>query len=199
MERHVRVRESDLETTAILRLHVWPVIAGVVVSLAVGGCLLAVGGAIGVTAARPSESLLRGLSIGFLAWTLATLFTAALLGAWVTGLFARTPTVRDGMLHGLVVWAVLMVLSTSILANVVQTAIVRAGGTRLANSSSLPAILGAWGVVAAMLLPLGGALVGGWAGARREVRHFHAARRVVETGTLPRETDVHHETHVPVT
>jgi hypothetical protein len=187
-----RVRESDLETTP-LHLHVWPVLAGVVVALAVGACLLAVGGAIGVTAARPSERMLRGLSYGFLAWTLASLFASGLIGSWVTGLFGSAPTVRAGMLHGLVVWALLMVLSTSVLANVVQTAVIRAGGTHIGGG--LSAILGAWGVVAAMILPLVGALVGGWAGAR----HLHPSHRGEHAVVLPRETDVHADTKIPIT
>jgi hypothetical protein len=194
-----RVQRVERDWSAIAHLHVWPVIAGVLVALAVGVTLLIIGSAIGVTAARPNDTLMRGLGYGFVAWTLASFFTAGLLGSWVASLFARTPTVRDGLLHGVVVWSVLIVLSAGTIASALGIMIPFAGTIAPQRGrASMGDILGAWGMVLSLALPFVGALIGGAIGARHEVRHERALKDAAIASGRP-TTDVHSDVEVPIT
>jgi hypothetical protein len=89
------------------RIQLRAVLAGLAIT---AGCLAACMGlswAIGLSAFHPTGNQARGLVLANGIWGAIAFAISVFVGAYVAALVARADEVRDGMLHGLVVWGVL--------------------------------------------------------------------------------------------
>ena len=134
---------ADVAAPALLRRVSWgAVIAGAIVAIAVGALLSVLGIAVGATTidtlerSTPDASTL-GLAGGIWA-TFASLFAMG-IGGYVAARLSGTNSNRDGILHGLTVWALALILGTAIaassLASIASVA-VRGAGTVMAAGAA---------------------------------------------------------------
>lgn len=101
-------RTARLEHTGF-RLSWGAVIAGLVVATAIQVVLAVLGGAIGLAAFDTDSG--KGLGIGAAIWALATILLSLYFGGTTTGRLAGVLSRKDGMLHGLLLWAVSTLLT----------------------------------------------------------------------------------------
>lgn len=118
---------------AVRRISWGAIFAGIAVVLVVELLLMLLGLAIGAATIDP---LARGdtpsastLSIGSAIWWLISTAIAVFAGAWVAGRLAGMPTKTDGMLHGVVTWAVATLLGLYLLTSTIGSIIGGAFGT----------------------------------------------------------------------
>lgn len=147
-----------------VRVSARGVIAGALVGLAVGAMLLALGAAVGVSALRGSPGG-RGPGIAVGVWFIVSFAASAFGGSWVASGSARALRARDGVLHGIVTWAVMALVSTPVVG-----AIMRAVASAGLRGDPALAMLGAWGAFVAIAVAFGTAIAGGLAGVARERR-----------------------------
>ncbi len=193
------------------RISARAVIAGILVGLALAAMIMALGTAVGVTA-FPRAGSPRNLGVGFAAWFLLSLTVGAFGGSWVASGAARALHRRDGVLHGLVTWAAITLISMSLVGTVMRGAAAgmlgegtlgpEPGGP--AASQHRGAEVSAWGAFAALLLPMLAAMGGGVLGVSRERRvvglateHEMRHRRPIvtspqHTGDIPPRPVPHH-------
>src|SRR5436305_1578443 len=95
------------------RLGVAAIIAGILVALALGATMMALGTAVGVTA-FPRAELPHNAGVGFAGWFLLSLAIGCFAGGWIAAGAARVLRRRDGVLHGLVTWAAIALVSLSL-------------------------------------------------------------------------------------
>lgn len=98
-------------TPTATRLSVRAVLAGALFALACDILLTAVGAAMGVTAMSPTAAWSAGIGAGIVVWLVLSLSVSVFFGAWVATAVARSRGRRDGVLHGLVTWAVVTLLA----------------------------------------------------------------------------------------
>ena len=94
---------------AVRRISWGAILAGVVVVLVVQMLLMLLGLALGTATIDPAAADTPDastLGIGGGVWWLAATAISVVVGAWVAGRLAGMPTATDGMLHGVVTWAV---------------------------------------------------------------------------------------------
>ena len=183
--------EVDLPT----RISARGVIAGLLVGLALPAIVMSLGTAIGVTT-FPRGGSPHGVGIGFAAWFLLSFVIGAFAGGWVAAGAARALRRRDGVLHGLVTWATMALISLSLVGGVMRgLAAGMLGEGSLGGESGdlgrmMPlqrgAEIGAWGTFVALLLPLLAAVAGGILGASRERR----AAGLVDVPAAPRRRPI---------
>jgi hypothetical protein len=90
---------------------VWGAIfAGVAMILVIQLGLALLGSGIGLTAINPGEGNLRAIGIGALIWWMISGLIAFYVGGWTAGRLAGIPRQGDGVLHGLLTWAVTTLL-----------------------------------------------------------------------------------------
>jgi hypothetical protein len=171
--------QSSLPIELPARVSVRGVLAGMLVGLALATTLMALGNAIGATAfARVGPP--RAASLEIAGWFLLSFAVGAFAGGWVAAGAARALRRRDGVLHGLVTWAAIALVSLSLVGGVMHGVAVGAlsGGSLGGEAGDRPqamlrrksAEIGAWGTFATMLVPLLAAVGGGVIGASRERR-----------------------------
>jgi hypothetical protein len=165
------------------RISARAVIAGLLVGLAFAATMMALGTAVGVTAFSNAGSP-RDIGIGFAGWFLVSFAVSAFAAGWVAAGSARALRRRDGILHALVTWAAMALLTSSLVGGVMHRVAVGMLGSRSLDGemggrsmSQLAAgRFGAWGAFAALFIPMLAALAGGLIGASRE-RHVLGVSR----------------------
>jgi hypothetical protein len=152
------------------RVSARAVTSGVAITLAVGTMLMLFAGVFGLlpTGNFDAESM-RRLGAGFGVWTLVSWILAAFVGAWLAAVIGRSKERRDGLLHGVVTWALTM-LAGGLL---VWTRLIVALAVGLVTREMLMAMRtnGLYvGLFLAYVLTLVASLAGGAFGARVESR-----------------------------
>jgi hypothetical protein len=190
----------DVELPA--RISARGVIAGILGGLALAAVMMALGTAVGVTA-FPLDGTARLAGVALAAWSLLSFAVGGFAGGWLAAACARALHRRDGVLHGLITWAALALVSMSLVGGVMRGAAVgilgesslggEAGDQAPALSRHKGAELRAWGTFAGLLVPLFAAVAGGALAASRERRiaglvDERAARRRRPIVTSPRHT-----------
>jgi hypothetical protein len=170
------------------RVQLAAVVSGVIVALACQTVLWVFSWAIGLASFSATAEQLRGLALGNLVWGAIALWISLFFGAWTAATVGRSPTSRDGIWHGIVVWGLVALAIAALIA--VLCALVkptglaaRAGGT---GPTELLDFLGLtlwlyWGGVVGGFFS---ALAGGWFGARTEA-HLRARGRPRKLGRGP--------------
>jgi hypothetical protein len=176
-----RVTEPGFTQTIVNyhdRVRWGPIVAGIVVSVAVQLILGALGVAIGLTG---------GTGIGI--WSIISLLIAVFLGSWVTASTCGPMNNKTALLHGLILWATTLAISAWLLASGVSGAfgIVASNAAELLNQAQQPGGVnvpqgvpnvtaeeardivstGAWSFIIGSLLALAAALIGASVGARK--------------------------------
>lgn len=116
----------------LLRRTAWGAIfAGAFVAIASQMLLTTLGVAIGAATVNPSTEADPAAGIGIFAgiWWLVTALLSLFLGGLVTAWLAGFPRWVDGMLHGLVVWALTMALSAWLMTTTASNILGGAMGT----------------------------------------------------------------------
>lgn len=192
--------QGSVDVELPTRVSARGVIAGILVGLALAATVMALGTAIGVTA-FPRAGSPRNLGVGFAAWFLLSLVVGCFSGGWLASGAARALRRRDGVLHGLVTWAAIALISMSLVGSVMRGAAIGVlGDGALGDDTSGPAAsqhrgaeVGAWGAFAALFLPMLAAIGGGVLGVGRErrvagLRLEREARRRRPIVTSPQHT-----------
>jgi hypothetical protein len=104
----------------ISRLSVRAILSGLVVAMSVQLVLMLLGAAIGLSAFEPSGEVTKGVGAGLVAWTVLSLCVSAFIGAWLAGIVARSVSRRDGLIHGLVLWALVSVIGASMVGGAIS-------------------------------------------------------------------------------
>ncbi|GAN77322.1 hypothetical protein [Acidisphaera rubrifaciens] len=99
----------------------WPAIfAGVVLAVAVEAALGMLGAGIGLGLAAPAQNPdAATLGTGGAIWALASTVIALLAGSYAAARLAGIPTRFDGVLHGLVIWAVTLLFTAWLLTSAI--------------------------------------------------------------------------------
>ena len=173
------------------RVRWGPIFAGLVVAIAAQLILSALGAAIGLSAgaggANPGDV---GLGVGI--WSIISLLIALFLGGWVTASTCGPMNSKTALLHGLILWATTLAISSWLLASGVSGAfgvvasnagealnqVQQPGGVNLPNQvpnvdpAQAQAVAGnsakvAWSFLFGSLLGLAASLIGSSVGARK--------------------------------
>lgn len=131
------------------------IFAGVLVAIVVQLALSLLGIGIGLSTVDPIEESnpVAGLGIGAAIWYAVSSLIALFAGGWVAGRLASSPRSFDGMLHGILTWSLVTVVSFYFLTTTIGSII---GGV----GSIVKNTLGAAGTVATGAIA-GGATAGG--------------------------------------
>ncbi|MFC3608580.1 hypothetical protein [Stutzerimonas tarimensis] len=121
---------SSTSAPVLKRISWSAIFAGVVIALTVSLILHLLGTAIGTATIDPLEESnpVAGLGWGAAIWVVLTGIISIFVGGWVAGRLAQ----REGGMHGILVWAVVSLVSAYMITSAV-TGIVR-GGASLAGS-----------------------------------------------------------------
>src|SRR5512142_2022544 len=103
-----------------VRVSARGVIAGAIVGLALAAMLTALGAAIGMTA-FPGARAQRSTGFGVVAWFVLALGCGAFGGGWCAAGAARALRRRDGVLHGIVTWAAIALVSLTTLGGIMRS------------------------------------------------------------------------------
>jgi len=174
------------------RVQLRAIFSGLVVAIGFVSVCTGVSWAIGLSTFHPTPSRAYGLAVGIYIWSAVAMSLSVLIGAYVAAVVARAADVRDGVLHGLVVWgavATFLFLVFLRLFSGVMSDLLEATGANLASRTGVeetqPLIGASRDVVVQMAHDAGGilwvywvgvitglvaAIVGGWLGARAEQR-----------------------------
>lgn len=96
------------------------IIAGTLVGLMIQVTLLLLGTAVGLYAVDTEGGLAQfgGLGVGASLWWMISAIVSLFIGGWLTSRFAGLQKIFDGILHGVVTWSAIMVLTVVTLGNV---------------------------------------------------------------------------------
>ena len=98
------------------RLSWGAVFAGLVIATALQIVLTVLGAGIGFAAWDPGESA-RGLGIGAGIWAILSVLVSLFVGGMTTGRLAGILTRRDGVLHGILLWALSTIFTVWLLSS----------------------------------------------------------------------------------
>jgi len=178
-------------TRPIDRIRWSAVLAGLVTALAIMVVLSVFGTAVGLTAYDPGDDA-RAFGWGFGIWAIISAIIAFFLGGWIAARTAAVTGHRNGLMNGAMVWATTFALalffagvagsnamsmlgsvsasrdnSQPILATDIATGeIQRQAGTGMTERAAERGASAAWWTLVSLLVGLGAAAAGGWAGAR---------------------------------
>ena len=116
------VYADDLRAPAVRRISWGAIVAGVVVVLVVQMALMLLGLAIGTATIDPAMAdtpQASTLGLGGGVWWIGATAVSVFLGAWVSGRLAGMPSGTDGMLHGVVTWAVATLFAIYLLSTAI--------------------------------------------------------------------------------
>jgi hypothetical protein len=104
------------------RLSWGAVIAGAIVALILELMLNLLGIAVGATTISPSnmaenDTDIKNVGIGAIAWVAISTIISLFIGGWMASRFAGIPNPLDGMLHGIVTWGVVTLISMALLTS----------------------------------------------------------------------------------
>lgn len=130
----------------------WPAIfAGVVLTVAVEATLGMLGAGIGLGLAAPAQNPdASTLGTTGAIWFLATTVIALLAGSYAAARLAGIPTRFDGVLHGLVIWAVTLLVTAWLLTSAIGSVV---GGAFLLLGHTLSAAGASAGSAVTAVLP----------------------------------------------
>lgn len=115
---------SELNAVAIPRMSWGAVFAGVLGALGAVLVMGLLGVAVGATAAKPAEAGgLDGIGMGAGIWTLSTFLVAIGLGGWIAARLSGVRRSAEGILHGVVVWSCVMLLTFTLVGTGVAAAL----------------------------------------------------------------------------
>lgn len=127
-------REPRDRLWVVPRASLSAVVVGTILALAMLFLLHLLGVGVGLAAFDPAAGMptVEEFGMGAAIWSIVTFLIALFLGGWVAGRLAGDPMGVDGMLHGLVTWAltllIVMWLATTAVAAVVGGAFAMVGG-----------------------------------------------------------------------
>lgn len=159
------------------RLSFRAIVSGAIFELAVFSALMVLGAGLGVwqfPGILDAEAV-RNAGGGVYVWGTASLAIAAFGGGFLASVAGRSPSARDGILHGVVTWATAC-FSGAILSCVWFMSALKVGLATTDVSTVLMASATMSGFFIADALAFGAALVGGLFGARSEVKEATRAR-----------------------
>ena len=136
---HDRMTVSDMPIW-YNRISWGAIFAGLVIALAVQIMLTLLGAAIGLSTINPASEAnpMNGIGTGGLIWFTISSIISMFLGGWVSGKLANG-NLKDGMLHGLVVWGLATIVTIYLLTTAVGRVVSGVGalvGTSLAVGGS---------------------------------------------------------------
>ena len=91
------------------------IFAGLVVGLVVQALLTLLGLAIGFNAMNPATGNYAGVGIGSGIWLMISAIISTYLGGWVAASLANVSYRSDGMIHGVLTWGMLMIVTIYLL------------------------------------------------------------------------------------
>jgi hypothetical protein len=170
MNADVAIQERRIDVESVVRRTTsGATLAGAVVAIAAMVVLGNLGIAVRVTTAETLEPSARGLDIAATVWTVVAGLLSLLAGGYAAGRLSALRRRSDGLFHGLVVWAIVVVASALLARSIlVRTAF---GGFGLETVTRDGATLeelavGAWWTVTYLILGAVTAALGGWLGTR---------------------------------
>lgn len=97
------------------------IIAGVILVLIIHVTLAVIGIAVGLSTVDPAteQEPAAGLATGAMIWWIATALIALFIGGWATARLSPSWTRTNGMLHGLVMWAVVQLIFIYLLTSAI--------------------------------------------------------------------------------
>jgi hypothetical protein len=108
---------------ALGRLSWGAVLAGALVALIIELTLNLLGVAIGATSLNPrsgdGSASAQSVGTGAVVWIALSTIVALLVGGWIAARFAGIPDRLDGLLHGLIVWALVTLVSMLLLTSTI--------------------------------------------------------------------------------
>jgi hypothetical protein len=144
----------------VRRISWGAILAGVAVLLVVQLLLALLGLGVGLATVDPAAGgtpQASSLGLGAGIWGAISVAIATLVGAWVAGRLAGIPSRLDGMLHGIVTWAVATLLAVYLLSSaasgIVRTGFNTVGSTLSALGQGAGGLAGAAGQAAQQVLP----------------------------------------------
>lgn len=185
------LEQGSAEVVLPVRVSARGVIAGAIVGLALAAMLAALGAAIGMTA-FPGARDQRSTGFGVVGWFVLALGCGAFGGGWCAAGAARALRRRDGVLAGIVTWALMALVSLSTLGGVMRSVAAASRGDR----SLLAA--GAWGSFIALAVALVAAIGGGLVGVLRERRVAGLVAERVARRRRPIVTSPKHTGDMPI-
>jgi hypothetical protein len=133
---------DPLLTDSLERISWGAVLAGAVVALIVQFALNLLGFAVGVSSINPefeTDSIdPKGLGLGATLWVTIGAFISLFVGGWIAAHMAGIPDETDGMLHGIVMWSLVSLVSLLFLATGIGR-VMSGVGTLLGHTLSLTA------------------------------------------------------------
>jgi hypothetical protein len=153
------------------RISARAVLSGGAVAVAVFGVLAELVGALGffptTMDARGAETMMAGVGAWAAAW-----MASVLVAGFVASTIARAATVRDGVLHGVVTWAVLCTLASALFWPTFLGAVALglASGDFVSTMLTRDVLVAGFGYDVAAI---GFSALGGFLGARTEAREAH--------------------------
>lgn len=169
------------------RVSVGAVVAGALVELVTLGLLLMLSGGLGLWSMRPLDAaLVRELGVGLGLFVGASWIASACVGGYTASVIARATHRRDGILHGMLSWAIACATAAVLLCVWFMSAL----AADLANVDVVSAMDGPFmfAFVVGDVLALAGALAGGVAGARAESRLATPTQPLVQASVNPAPT-----------
>jgi hypothetical protein len=142
-EAAIEAGTGTVLTSARPRISWSAVIAGVVLVMAIEILLGVLGAGIGLGMLRPGSAAAPDagdFATGAGAWSLVSTVLALLIGSWAAARLAGVVSRGDGMLHGLVIWALALLVTVYLLSAAVGGALSMVGGLASAAGGGLRAV-----------------------------------------------------------
>ncbi|HXU69080.1 MAG TPA: hypothetical protein VN947_07110 [Polyangia bacterium] len=125
------------------RISARAVLSGFILGAALALLTIVLGAAIFLSGFSPNAGAAKGLMIGFYIWSLVFFFVSAFFGAWVAASTCQSLARRDGIIHGLLVWALLSLGTAALVGGIAQGTVgtaLRFGRTAAVAASQSPAV-----------------------------------------------------------
>lgn len=129
MERTAVYENRPARTNFMSRISWSAVFAGVLVAIVTQMLLTLLGLGIGLGTIDPVEERnpMAGLGIGSAIWYIVSSLLSVFLGGWVAGRLASTPRLFDGIVHGVLTWCLVTLLTIYFLTTTIGSIIGGAG------------------------------------------------------------------------
>jgi hypothetical protein len=130
MERQITYQDRPFDRTNFMKRISWSaVFAGVLVAIVTQMLLTLLGLGIGLGTIDPVEETnpTAGLGIGSAIWYIVSSLISLFLGGWVAGRLASAPRLFDGVIHGVLTWCLVTLLTIYFLTTTIGSIIGGAG------------------------------------------------------------------------